>query len=112
MLRRPLVLALTLVAIGLSLSGCKTQEERLALQANKDHQACADMGYEKGTSLYLQCRQMQTNNRMAETMRTDAASDKVGRGLQRAGAALQSVGKGPETTSCRRTISGYDCTTF
>jgi hypothetical protein len=112
MLHRPLVLALTLATLGLPLSGCKTQEERLALQANQDHEACLGMGYEKGTALYLQCRQLQMNNRVAETMRADAAADKVGRGLQRAGAALQSIGKAPETTSCRKTISGFDCTTF
>jgi hypothetical protein len=96
----------------LALAGCKSQEERLVLEAQRDHQACANMGYERGTALYLQCRQVQTNGRMVEQMRTEAAQRDFGNRLSRAGAALQSIDRQPVNTNCSRTYTGFNCSTY
>ncbi len=104
-----------LLAIVLALAGCKSREERLAIEAESDHNTCASMGYSRGTALYLQCRQMQTQNRLAENIRDEARMEGIGNGLQRAGQALQSIDSPSRTstTDCSpRFNGGFSCSTY
>lgn len=96
----------------LALAGCKSQEEQLALAAQRDHEACVNMGYEKGTALYLECRQLVTSNRIVAQAKAEAASRNFGNALQQTGVALQNINRQPETTNCRQTFGGFNCSTF
>jgi hypothetical protein len=96
----------------LALAGCKSQEEQLALDAQRDHEACANMGYEKGTALYLECRQLVTSNRIVAQAKAEEASRNFGNALLQTSAALKNINRQPVNTDCRQTFGGFNCTTW
>jgi hypothetical protein len=84
----------SLLLVGFSMpliTGCAPREQRLAMEAQNDHDACSSMGYIRGTELYLRCRQMQTQNRLAKQIRQGNQMQAVGNGLMAAGRALESI---------------------
>jgi hypothetical protein len=106
----------SLATISVLLCSCQSSQQREARQDATDNQRCEEMGYSKGTALYLQCRQLQTSNRIAQDHSDDSARDSFGSGLQRAGAALGSISPPPpaiRNTNCNPTaMGGMNCTTF
>ena len=79
----------TLVILCASLAGCVTAEERALRLDAMDNKACENMGYTRGTQLYLQCRQLQTTNRLAAQQANAQAMAQTGQALQNMGQALQ-----------------------
>lgn len=90
-------------------AGCQSQAELNEIAARQDHAQCASMGYERGTALYLQCRQLQLGNRALEQQR-DAEQR---RAMREVGAALMQTGKPPPTltTNCSTFMGNTTCTT-
>jgi len=100
-----------LMFAGLALSACVSEEEMAArrqmAQANREKQ-CASFGYRLGTpdyskcleSLYLQDQQLAAAEDANRRARIQAAAQ----GLQRAGAAMQSIN--PPTVHCSTMPNG------
>lgn len=108
---------MAVLSVSLALCSCQSSQQRdaqLAQLAASDDQRCAEMGYTKGTALYLQCRQLQTANREAQHAADDRSREDFGSRLQAAGAALGSISPPPpRTTNCNPTFNGgMNCTTF
>ena len=71
------------------LAGCVTAEERALRLDAMDNKGCENMGYTRGTQLYLQCRQLQVSNRLAAQQANAQAMAQTGQALQNLGQALQ-----------------------
>lgn len=63
----------TLVIAAIALAGCQTPAG-FSWEATEDAQ-CVESGFEPGTELYLQCRQMLASERMANNRNMSAAGN-------------------------------------
>ena len=115
--------AFTLVILGVSLAGCVTAEERALRLDALDNKSCENMGYTRGTQLYLQCRQLQVSNRVAAQQANAQAMAETGQALQNMGQALQARDAmvppppviqtmQPSHTTCVNNVGVLNCNTY
>ena len=60
--------------VALALSGCMTNEERLAARNAKDDQKCVSFGAQPGTDAYISCRAQLDSARTTAGAMQDAAA--------------------------------------
>jgi len=115
--------AFTLFILGVSLAGCVTAEERAMRLDALDNQSCENMGYTRGTQLYLQCRQLQASNRLAAQQANAQAMAQTGQALQNMGQAMQARDAmlppppviqpvQPVHTTCVNNVGVLNCNTY
>ncbi len=97
------------IALGAALAGCKT-DAVIKAEAAQDHEQCASMGYERGTELYLRCRQLKAGVRLNE----EAIQQQRGQALMQAGAAMMAASqpKPVTTTNCNRFMNQVTCQSY
>jgi hypothetical protein len=108
------------LCVNFGLVGCLASQPNLEAQAPNDDAQCVSLGYQHGTSGYLQCRQMLASNHIAEAQARGAAISDFGQRLQAADAAAQAASPPPppppamaQTTSCKPAWGGgMTCQTY
>ncbi len=106
-------IALTAILAAVSLAGCKSRQEILALEAAQDHEKCAGMGYERGTELYLQCRALQAGVRQQQEDRDERARIAFGQSMTQTGIAMMQAGQPRPVyqTRCNQFMGSTTCYT-
>jgi hypothetical protein len=104
------------ILAALALSGCKSQQERLQLEAQNDAAACEALGYRRGTPDFLQCMRLQIDHRNADDAQRAESSRQLSETLGGISQSIKPVYGSKSTattTNCRPDFGGgFNCSTY